>query len=36
MCFGFLDATSEDGQVIGFRWTEGGFVIRPPRVMPKK
>ncbi len=36
MCFGFLDATSEDGQVIGFRFTEDGFVIRPPRLMPEK
>jgi hypothetical protein len=36
MCFGFLDATSEDGQVIGFRLTEGGFAIRPPRIMPRK
>lgn len=36
MCFGFADATSNDGELIGFRLRDGGFAIKPPRLMPKK
>jgi hypothetical protein len=36
MCFGFLDATSDDGEVIGSRLSPQGVVIRPPRALPSK
>ena len=36
MCFGFLDATTDDNSVIGFRLSENGWAIRPPRLMPRK